>query len=151
MVHFGEFLKTWSLRSNSVTRQVSFNRTKIGGKCQNSSATFWVIFKQCVLLKLFFVGSTGKLESFHFDFLFSLFCWVESRIVGKMLCIKSTDWPGDFIFWQRLSIRKVILLIKNFHGLTYSNIKKENRRGEKETFLDKLWLCDSFKKCTSEK
>ena len=35
MVHFVEFLKTWSLRSNSVTRQVSFNRTKIGGKCQN--------------------------------------------------------------------------------------------------------------------
>ena len=35
MVHFGEFLKTWSLRSNSVSRQVSFNRTKIGGKCQN--------------------------------------------------------------------------------------------------------------------
>ena len=33
MVHFGEVLKTWSLRSNSVTRQVSFNRTKIGGKC----------------------------------------------------------------------------------------------------------------------
>ena len=29
-VHFGEFLQTWSLRSNSVTRQVSFNRTKIG-------------------------------------------------------------------------------------------------------------------------
>ena len=35
MVHFGEFLKTWSLRSNSVTRQVSFNWSKIGGKCQN--------------------------------------------------------------------------------------------------------------------
>ena len=35
MVHFGEFLKTWRLRSNSVTRQVSFNRSKIGGKCQN--------------------------------------------------------------------------------------------------------------------
>ena len=32
---FREFLKTWSLRSNSVTRQVSFNRTNIGGKCQN--------------------------------------------------------------------------------------------------------------------
>ena len=50
MDNFGEFLKTWSLRSNSVTRQVSFNRTKIGGKCQNvksSNATFWVIFKQC--------------------------------------------------------------------------------------------------------
>ena len=29
MVHFYEFLKTCSLRSNSVTRQVSLNRTKI--------------------------------------------------------------------------------------------------------------------------
>ena len=46
MVHFGEFLITWSLRSNSVTRQVSFNRTNIGGKCQNYNGTFWVIFKQ---------------------------------------------------------------------------------------------------------
>ena len=36
MVHLGEFLKTWSMRSNSVTRQVSFLWTKIGGKCQNS-------------------------------------------------------------------------------------------------------------------
>ena len=36
MVHFGEFLKTWSLLSNRVTRQVSFNRTKIGEKCQYS-------------------------------------------------------------------------------------------------------------------
>ena len=35
IVHFGEFLKNWSLRSNSVTRHVTFKRTKIGGKCQN--------------------------------------------------------------------------------------------------------------------
>ena len=35
-VHFGEFLKSWSFLSNSVTRHVSFNRTKFGGKCQNS-------------------------------------------------------------------------------------------------------------------
>ena len=35
MVYFGEFLKTWSLRSNSVTRQVSLKKTKIGEKCQN--------------------------------------------------------------------------------------------------------------------
>ena len=31
---FGEFLENWSLRSNSVTRQVNFNQTKIGEKCQ---------------------------------------------------------------------------------------------------------------------
>ena len=46
MVQFGQFLKSWSLWSNSVTRQVSLNRTKIGGKYPNSNGTFWVIFKQ---------------------------------------------------------------------------------------------------------
>ena len=38
MVHFGGFLKTWSLLSSSVTRQVTLMKTKI--------ATFWAIFKQ---------------------------------------------------------------------------------------------------------
>ena len=38
MVNFGDFLKTWNLRSNSVTRQVTFNRTKIVRKCQNWKA-----------------------------------------------------------------------------------------------------------------
>ena len=52
MIHFGEFSKTWSLRSSSVTRQVSINRSKIEGKCQNSNATFWEIFKHCVVLKI---------------------------------------------------------------------------------------------------
>ena len=32
---FWRFFETLSLRSNSVTRHVTFNRTKIGGKCQN--------------------------------------------------------------------------------------------------------------------
>ena len=47
MVNLASFLKTWSLRSNNAARQINFNRTKIGEKCQNSKATFWVIFKQC--------------------------------------------------------------------------------------------------------
>ena len=34
MVNFAEFLKIWSLRSNSVTRQVTFKRTKIGGNAK---------------------------------------------------------------------------------------------------------------------
>ena len=46
MVHFGEFLKTWRLRSNSVTRQVSFNRTKIVGKCQNK----WIFMTKFQIL-----------------------------------------------------------------------------------------------------
>ena len=64
MVHFGEFLKTWSLRSNRVTRQVSFNTTKIGGKCQNSNATFWITFKQYAGATLAILGV--KIQMRHF-------------------------------------------------------------------------------------
>ena len=42
MGHFGEFLKTCALWSNSVTRQVNFNRPKIGRKCQTGQ--FWQDF-----------------------------------------------------------------------------------------------------------
>ena len=44
MVHFGEFLKSFILRSNSVTRQVNFYKDKIGEKCQieTSNMTLWV-------------------------------------------------------------------------------------------------------------
>ena len=53
MVHFGEFLKPEACGQTvlRLERQVSFNRSKIGGKCQNSkysNATLWVIFIQCV-------------------------------------------------------------------------------------------------------
>ena len=51
IVNFGEFLKRRILRSNSVTRHVSFNKTKIDRKCQNSNETFWVIFNQCEIGK----------------------------------------------------------------------------------------------------
>ena len=36
-VNFGEFLKTWGLRSNSVIRQVTFNRTKIDEKLMKNA------------------------------------------------------------------------------------------------------------------
>ena len=40
MVNLDTFLKTWNLWSNSVTRQVNFN--KIGGKCRNwQMRNFW--------------------------------------------------------------------------------------------------------------
>ena len=55
MARFGEFLKTWSLWSNSVTRHVNFNWTKIGEKCQNSNLQmrYWIEFPPIlVLLKL---------------------------------------------------------------------------------------------------
>ena len=77
MVYFGEFLKTWSKRSNSVTRQVNFNRTKIGGKCQNYknwNATIWVIFKQCAL--------TGYSKNFG-RFFFKT-CWNALNYVNEI-------------------------------------------------------------------
>ena len=40
IVHFGEFLKTWSLRSNSVTRQDSFNSLKITQIGENAEQDF---------------------------------------------------------------------------------------------------------------
>ena len=58
MVHFGEFLKTWSLLSNSVRRQVTFEKTK----SKNSNVTFWVIFQLCVLLSFRSTASDETIE-----------------------------------------------------------------------------------------
>ena len=49
---FWLFLKTLSLWSNSVTKQVNFSMTKIVEKCpkcQNSNETFWEIFNHFAL------------------------------------------------------------------------------------------------------
>ena len=49
MVNFGEFLKSQSLRSNIVTRHVTFYRKKNWFKCLNSKIQMqhWEIFKHC--------------------------------------------------------------------------------------------------------
>ena len=82
MVHFGEFLKTWSLRSNSVTRQVIFNRTKIGGKCQNWKFKCDILGDFQTLWALLFFASLLFLVPFIFyfchNFTTSIFlkcCW----------------------------------------------------------------------------
>ena len=43
MVNFGEFLKTWILRLNSVTRHKLVENARL----KNSNETFWVIFRHC--------------------------------------------------------------------------------------------------------
>ena len=47
MVNLGEF-QNLSLRSNSATRQVTFNRTKIGGKCQKCKIQMRYFFSNSV-------------------------------------------------------------------------------------------------------
>ena len=55
------FIFRMDKQSNSVTRQVTFNSTKMGRKFQNwkiKSATFWAIFKHCVLV--FYIDKKGR-------------------------------------------------------------------------------------------
>ena len=84
--HFDQFSK------KSVTRQVTFNRTKIGGECQNwknSNETFWVIFKHCEMAKLLDIESsstTSSISAFYMEeqghgFLIKhfLFCFSKAK------------------------------------------------------------------------
>ena len=63
----GEFSTNWSLRSNSVTRKVTFDRTKIGGQCWNSNATIlsnFLTMWDCLELDYSTV-SLQRLMAFH--------------------------------------------------------------------------------------
>ena len=95
-VHFGEFLKTWSLRSNSVTRQVSFKRTKIGGKCQNWKTQMQFIgwFSNTVSSdSVSFINDLGCLDTIN-DF---LSCKVTSMVFDTRY-LKSFDCnPQGFV------------------------------------------------------
>ena len=111
MVHFGEFLKTWSLRSNIVTRQVSFNRTKMVEnaniqkfKCDilsnfktmwnhETSGIFWnlnsvLLDVYCSMGSSLLAGALGCLHNFAFQ---------HSWEVPKVLCtiISVMDWRGS--------------------------------------------------------
>ena len=64
-VPFWRVFENLKLRSNSVTRQVSFNRTKIGGKCQNkkkSNATFLSNFQTMCISQIFLEHPVYMLE-----------------------------------------------------------------------------------------
>ena len=107
MVHFDEFLKTWSLRSYSVTRQVTLNRTKIGGKCQSSKIRmrhFWVIFKQCAFTVLQDIVLEREFHGF-FDGAGTLFLWLEIEVSCKrsrVLAMKED--PFGINIWQARSL-----------------------------------------------
>ena len=105
MVHFGEFLKTWSLRSNSVTRQVNFKRTKIDEKCQNWKTQMWHFG--------WFSNTVDYVESF-FQKLALGWKQVEKKKAFEMhSCFGNLRWPSirDFRrlldgsnFWPKIKI-----------------------------------------------
>ena len=87
--------KTWSFRSSSVTRQVIIKRTNIGGTCQNSNATFCVIFKQCEglsFLSSIFYGF-WFLTVFHQIFLLRL-----RKLHIFFLASLLSEWVSSFAF-----------------------------------------------------
>ena len=45
------------MRSNRVTRQVSFNRSKIGGKCQNTAKIVMLIFDENIVKWDYFLSN----------------------------------------------------------------------------------------------
>ena len=61
MLNLVSFGKTEACGQTVLPDRSVFHRTQIGGKCQNSNATFWVIFKQCDLsFNIFFaIGNIG--------------------------------------------------------------------------------------------
>ena len=102
MVQFGEFLKTWSLRSNSVTRQVSFNSTKIGGKCQTAEFTNLKIVARNIVKWDFFLGFSNTMEAFlHFYsvLLQTLEVWRSSGShCTSYKSLRLTFWGCNFCF-----------------------------------------------------
>ena len=112
IVHFGEFLNTWSLRTNSVTRQVNFDRSKIGGKCQNwkfLNATFWVIFKHCAR------ATSQELPPSISREIFMSFEWKNPQFFfGLRIRAVSRLFPGIFSISQEISGKFYVLWLKNF-------------------------------------
>ena len=97
MVNFGEFLKTWSLRSNSVTRQVTFIRIKLVKnaiieklKCDilGDFQTFWI---KNVLFAIVFNSCFGPI------FLWSVES-LESRVLRREMPLES--YKRKRSFWQ---------------------------------------------------
>ena len=109
---FGEFLKNWRFRSNNVTRQVNFDRTKIDGKCHN-----W-IFK--MRLFCWFSNTVEVLEN-HWKticptFWFSRFPNVKADFMKEVFCtiaLLGNLWrkPGN-LNREGITISSFILLWK---------------------------------------
>ena len=105
------------MRSNSVTRQDTFNRTKIGRKCQNLRFkwdNFWEIFKHHFFLQLlvlqyyfnalFFKAYQTWEDGFWFVYIIKLQLWV---LLTKYIKMPSWHTPGRLIFLLSKVMSKV--------------------------------------------
>ena len=111
MVHFGEFLKTWILLSNSVTRQVSFNWTKIGGKCQNT-----------------------KIQMRHFRWFSNTVGWLEF-LDSALLCIDGNICSSLRSFWSESPQARGFGCAKKTGSKSYRRVQQQGKTALREYFF----------------
>ena len=113
MVHFGEFLKTWSLRSNSDTVQVSFNRTIIGGKCQTFKwdilSNFQTTYVHLTLTNFPIRRTAGNKELFLSFFPYSILWLFLSRIAVPVERLHLLLFPITMIMEKK--VRQIVRLL----------------------------------------
>ena len=121
MVNFDGFLKNWSLWSNSVTRQVIFNKTNIGGKWQN-----W------------------KIQMRHFCVIFNIFCkYCKSRfgvfhaLKIELILIFFSQIPTNLYKRDNFTIFVFLLCLLKLLGHTSGRSQGINRVIRNEDFTHK--------------
>ena len=94
------FLENLRLKLNSVSRQVTFKRTKISGKCQNSKIQirhFWLL-QTMFYLRLVIYKLITKMSHLNFGLIHNLCLsgntvWTQAFKVSKSRQIDNNLWP----------------------------------------------------------
>ena len=128
-VNLGEFWKTWSLRSNSVTRKVTFN----------PNATFWVFFKQCAMP---FHLPTSKMKkpvestSKRYRSVFQMWCKILLILTSRFfidflrsLSKTNTDYhQRQLVIVQHSKEKSIFFQLENiFDNFCYIFVLKQNK------------------------
>ena len=128
MVNFGEFLKTWSLLPKSVTRQVTFKRTKMVANAKNQNGQNSQNWRFLAFLWTF-GHSKCKRISLRSQCWMRLFLWFSNTVHNQYIFKVQRCRKGHliFCFWQTLQ--------NFFLECTSSFLRRKMRKG---CFL-KVW------------
>ena len=123
LANWSIFLKTWSLRSNSITRQVNFHWTKIGGKCKHcvisfslKSALIFLILKRlrpCRKLRTVIFTSYAAVDMLKFIKTQSYKCTVVVQVLHLLGIISSQSR----IFFAKGCRRRYGTILQNCYSI----------------------------------
>ena len=141
--NFGEFLKNWSFGSNSATRQVNFNRTKIGRKCQNwkiemrhfewfsnnveSSNLFAFLLRHLLAILTSIVAIRGFARAHIFGSAVILVNGLVTRLVDRWALIFVTSWT--------LLTRNIFVPAQSWSEIKLASLKVPNCKKKKTVSL----------------